>query len=307
MTAGEALDVGAAGTRLVPADYRDLVRRALDEDLEGGDLTTEAIVPDDLRARGCIRAKCACVVAGWGVVREVFRQVDPHVAVTETRRADGDRCEDGDIVGILEGRAAALLGGERTALNFLQHLSGVATEARRYVDAAAGRSVILDTRKTTPTLRTLEKYAVRVGGGANHRFGLGHGILIKDNHIRMAGSVAEAVRRVRTVSRSDGLVADAARAGPLANRIEIEAQTLAEVEEALAAGADIILLDNLERTEAAEAIERCRGRADTEVSGGVTLDRLPEVAALGPTYVSVGALTHSVTAADLSFDMTPLR
>ena len=303
MTAGTPA-AGVARTRLNVSDYRDLVCRALAEDLEGGDVTTVATVPDDLRARGQIRAKQPCVLAGLDVALEVFRQLDPEVVVREARRADGDSCTRGEVVAILEGRAAALLGGERTALNVLQHLSGIATGARRYVEAAANRTIILDTRKTTPTLRALEKYAVRAGGGANHRYGLGHGVLIKDNHIRMAGSLTEAVRRARAALRQHALVANA---GHLANRVEVEVQSLAEVDEALAAEADIILLDNLSLADVAEAISRCRGRVETEISGGVTLDHIPDLAALGPTYISVGALTHSAPAADLSFDVTPLR
>ena len=288
--------------------YRDLVRRALAEDMEGGDLTTQATLCEDRRARGRICVDGPCVVAGLDVALEVFRQLDADVEVTEVRHADGEHCLRGEIVATLEGRAAALLGGERTALNFLQRLSGIATQTRRYVHAAGGRTIILDTRKTTPTLRVLEKYAVRIGGAANHRFGLGQGILIKDNHIQLAGSLPEAVRRARTaLDRSPRLVdPDSRTAGPLAGRIEVEAQCLAEVDEALAAGADVVLLDNLSPDDAAKAIARCRGRVDTEISGGVTLDRIPDLATLGPTYVSVGAITHSVSAADLSFDITPL-
>lgn len=308
MTAGVP-ERAAARRPLRASDYRDLVRRALAEDLEGGDPTTHATVPEDRCVRGRIRAEQACVLAGIEVALEVFRQLDPGVTVGETRRRDGDTCAPQEVVATIDGRAAALLGGERTALNFLQRLSGIATLARRYVEAAAGRTVILDTRKTTPTLRVLEKYAVRVGGAANHRFGLGHGILIKDNHIQMAGSLIEAVRRARAWLERSAPIVDPASdtAGPLARRIEVEAQSLAEVDEALAAGADIVLLDNLSLDEAAAAISRCRGRADTEISGGVTLDRIPALAALGPTYLSVGAITHSACAADLSFDVAPLR
>lgn len=307
MTAGAS---GAAVTRssLDASAYRDVVRRALAEDLEGGDLTTEATVPEHHRARGRICVDWPCVVAGLDIAFEVFRQLDAGVEVREVRRTDGEWCTRGEVVATLEGRATALLGGERTALNFLQHLSGIATQTRRYVQAAGGKTVILDTRKTTPTLRVLEKYAVRIGGATNHRFGLGHGILIKDNHVQLAGSLTEAVRRARSaLDRSPRLV-DAASdtAGPLAGRIEVEAQSLAEVDEALATDADIVLLDNLAREDAAEAIARCRGRVDTEISGGVTLGRIPDLAALGPTYISVGAITHSVSAADLSLDVTPI-
>ncbi len=306
MTRG-APDAGVTTAPLDASDYQDLVRRALAEDLEGGDVTTRSTVPGDSRGYGLIRAKQTCVLAGLDVALEVFRQLDPEVEAREIRCGDGDDCAPGDVLAILEGHAAGLLGGERTALNILQRLSGIATEARRYVEAAAGRTVILDTRKTTPTLRTLEKYAVRVGGAANHRFGLGHGILIKDNHIRMAGTVTEAVRRARAILPPRVAATDRASraAGPLANRIEVEAQSLADVDEALTSGADIILLDNLPLGDAAEAIARCRGKVETEISGGVTLDSIAALAALGPTYISVGALTHSAAAVDISFDITP--
>jgi nicotinate-nucleotide pyrophosphorylase (carboxylating) len=184
-----------------------------------------------------------------------------------------------------------MLTAERTALNFLQRLSGIATMTRAFVDAASGRITILDTRKTTPTLRALEKYAVRAGGGSNHRSGLDDGILIKDNHVRLAGGVAVAVDRMRTAGQE--------------MPIEIEAQSLADVDVAIASRADIILLDNLTTDEIKEAIRRIAGRAKVELSGGVTLQRLPELAATGADYVSVGALTHSAPAADLSFELEP--
>ncbi|PYQ73827.1 MAG: carboxylating nicotinate-nucleotide diphosphorylase, partial [Acidobacteria bacterium] len=190
------------------------------------------------------------------------------------------------------GTARALLVGERTALNFLQRLSGVATRARAFVDASGGRITILDTRKTTPLLRALEKYAVRTGGAANHRVGLFDAVLIKDNHIRLAGGVAAAIDRTRAC-RPD-------------LPIEIEAQTLAEVDEALARGADTILVDNMSAAEVREAVKRAAGRAKIEISGGVTLERISELAATGADYVSVGALTHSAPAVDISFEIEPL-
>ena len=189
-------------------------------------------------------------------------------------------------------RARTLLVGERTALNFLQRLSGIATSARRFVDAADGRITVLDTRKTTPGLRVLEKYAVRAGGAANHRVGLFDAVLIKDNHIRLAGCLADAVSK--------------ARAQQPALSIEVEAETLAQVDEALEAGADIILVDNMQTADIRESVRRARGRAKIEISGGVTLDRLPELAATGADFVSVGALTHSAQAVDISFEIEPL-
>ena len=282
----------AAFAPLDPADYRDVVRRALAEDLAGGDVTSDATVDAGQRGRGEICARQSCVLAGIDVAAEVFRQRDPRAVVTRRRR-DGDPCAAGEVIATVEGPAAALLSAERTALNFLQRLSGIATGARRYVDAAAGRTTVLDTRKTTPTLRALEKYATRAGGVTNHRFGLGDGLLIKDNHVRLAGSITAAVARARAAGR--GLP------------VEVEAQSLGEVDEALDAGADIVLIDNLSDEETRQAIARCRGRGRTEVSGGVTLARLPVLAALGPTYVSVGALTHSAPAVDISFEMAPAQ
>ena len=281
---------GAGAPSLDPPVYRELVTRALAEDIGRGDLTTAAIVEPSRRARGVLLAKVPCVVAGLQVFAEVFRHLDPPVEV-RNRVADGDRCEAGTVVSELQGNGPALLSGERTALNFLQRLSGIATLTRRFVDAAAGRIVVLDTRKTTPLFRDLEKYAVRVGGGTNHRRSLEDGILIKENHVRLAGSVAAAVTRMRAAGRQ--------------LPIEVEAQSLAQVDEALAAGADIILLDNLGIEDIREAVRRCRGRARTEISGGVTLDRMPELATTGADFVSIGALTHSAPAIDFSLEIVP--
>lgn len=275
---------------LDPAVYRDLVRRALEEDVGSGDVTTLGTIAMDQRARATILAKSPCVIAGLDVACETFRQLDPDVAIT-VHHPDGSPCSPGTTVAELRGRAAGLLTAERTALNFLQRLSGTATLAHQFVEAAAGRITVLDTRKTTPLMRPLEKYAVRAGGAVNHRYGLGDGILIKDNHVRLAGGVVEAVSRMRNANRG--------------MPIEVEAQSLAEVDAALEAGADIILLDNLPMLEIIDAVGRCRGRARTEISGGVTLTRMPEMAATGADFVSVGALTHSAPAADLSFEIEP--
>jgi nicotinate-nucleotide pyrophosphorylase (carboxylating) len=277
-------------TALEPALYREIVRRALAEDLGWGDVTTEATVRTDQRARGVIVAKSACVVAGVDVAAEVFRQLDPAVSINLLRQ-DRARCASGDIVAELRGSAAPMLTAERTALNLLQRMSGIATLTRRFVDAAGGKITILDTRKTTPTLRALEKYAVRAGGGTNHRGGLDEGVLIKDNHVRLAGGVAEALRRMKAAQAE--------------MPIEIEAQDLDQVDAAVEANADIILLDNLTTDQIKEAIRRIHGRAKVEISGGVTLERIPELAQTGADYVSVGALTHSAPAADLSFELEP--
>ena len=273
---------------LDPGLYRELVRRALAEDLGWGDVTTEAVIGRDQRARAILLAKSPCVVAGLEVAFETFRQLDPGVVV-RVYRSDGERVEPGTEIAELRARAAALLTGERTALNFMQRLSGIATLTRRFVDAAGARIIVLDTRKTTPLLRALEKYAVRAGGGVNHRSGLDDGILIKDNHVRLAGGVGPAVDAMRKAGREMPL--------------EVEAQSLEQVDDALAAGADIILLDNLSTAEIVEAVKRCRGRAKTEVSGGVTLVRLPELVETGADYVSIGALTHSAPTADLSLEL----
>jgi len=273
---------------LEPGLYRDLVRRALAEDVGVGDVTTAAVVPAGAAATAVILAKGDCVVAGLPVAREVFHQLDPAVSF-ESVLEDGARARTGDVLVRLNGPAAPILTGERTALNFLQQLSGVATLTRRFVDAAGGRLVVLDTRKTVPTLRALAKYAVRCGGGANHRLGLFDAFLIKDNHVRFAGSVSEAVRRARATGR------------PLP--IEVEAQSLPQVDEALAAGADVVMLDNLSTAEMTEAVRRIAGRARVEISGGVSLGRIPELVAIGADCVSVGALTHSAPAADISLEL----
>ena len=276
---------------LDPGIYRELVRRALAEDFGWGDVTTEGVIDAQQKARAVMLAKSPCVIAGLDVASEAIRQLDPGVAIT-VHHTDSSWCEPGTIVAEYQGHASGLLTAERTALNFLQRLSGIATLTRRFVDAAAGRIIVLDTRKTTPLLRAIEKYAVRAGGGSNHRAGLDDGILIKDNHIRLAGSVTNAVTRMRKKTREMAT--------------EVEAQSLEQVEEALAAGADIILLDNLSTPEIIAAVQKCRGRAKTEISGGVTLARMPELAGTGADYVSVGALTHSAPAADLSFEIEPL-
>ena len=275
---------------LDPTLYRDIVRRALEEDVRDGDVTTAATVRPAQLARGVFLMKADCVLAGIDVAFETFRQLDPGVRVT-ARTRDGETCRAGEEIAEVAGTARALLVGERTALNFLQRLSGIATRARRFVEASGGRITILDTRKTTPTLRVLEKYAVRAGGASNHRVGLFDAILIKDNHIHLAGGVKAAV--------------DGARTYWPGMPIEIEAETLAQVDEALAAGAETILVDNMSTPQIRDAVDRARGRATIEISGGVTLERMPELAATGADCVSVGALTHSASAIDISFEIEP--
>jgi nicotinate-nucleotide pyrophosphorylase (carboxylating) len=231
------------------------------------------------------------VRAGLDVAFETFRLLDPDIRLS-AHKHDGERCQPGEEIAEVVGSARALLTAERTALNFLQRLSGIATRARLFVDAAGGRITVLDTRKTTPTLRVLEKYAVRAGGATNHRVGLFDAVLIKDNHIRLAGGVSPAVARVR--AQHPGMP------------IEIEAQRLDEVDGALAAGAETILVDNMSLEQIREAVFRVNGRAKVEISGGVSLDRMAMLAGTGADYVSVGALTHSAPAIDISFEIEPI-
>jgi nicotinate-nucleotide pyrophosphorylase (carboxylating) len=277
--------------RLDKGVYRELIRRALAEDMGWGDVTTEATVDEGQRGLGSLLAKQPCVLAGLDLAEEAFQQLDPGATMTR-HRDDGDLCTPGTLVAELTGRARALLIAERTALNFMQRLSGIATLTHAFVEAAAGRIIVLDTRKTTPTLRLLEKYAVRAGGGTNHRLALDDGILIKDNHISLAGGLEPALRRM--VEAEHDL------------QVEVEVRTLDELDAALDAGATRILADNMDAAMLTETVRRARGRAQVEVSGGVTLDRMPEIAASGADFVSVGALTHSAPAVDLSFKIAPL-
>ncbi len=276
--------------QLPPEAYRDLVRDALAEDRGRGDVTSLSTIPAGQQARGVVVAKAAMVIAGLEVAAEAFRQADPAVVV-EVRWSDGAHVQAGEIVAMVTGNARALLAAERAALNFLQRLSGIATLTAAYVDAAAGRITILDTRKTTPGFRALEKYAVRCGGGTNHRQRLDDGILIKDNHKRLAGGVRAAAERA--LRAANGMA------------VEIEVETLAELDEVLQVGVPRILLDNFTTYDIREAVTRVAGRAAIEISGGVTLARIPELATTGAQYVSVGALTHSSPAADLSFELEP--
>jgi nicotinate-nucleotide pyrophosphorylase (carboxylating) len=272
--------------RLPAEAYRVLVANALAEDVGSGDVTSALTIGADQQARGIILAKSSVVLAGLDIAAETFRQCDPR-ARFEPHHQDGDRCEPGTVVAEVAGLGRALLTAERTALNFVQRLSGIATATASYVTVAAGRIVVLDTRKTTPTFRALEKYAVRCGGGTNHRQRLDDGILIKDNHKRLAGGIAEVLRRVAGASLP----------------VEVEVETLEELNQALAAGVTRVLIDNFSLADQREAVERCRGRAVVEVSGGVTLEQLPAIATTGAAFVSIGALTHSVRAADLSFEL----
>jgi nicotinate-nucleotide pyrophosphorylase (carboxylating) len=267
-----------------------LIDLALVEDLVAGDLTSDALFEPNDEGRGAVLAKEALVVAGLGVMARVFERVDRRLRF-EALVPDGARVERGAVLARVAGPVRSLLRAERTALNFVRHLSGVATLTARFV-GASGQSGprVVDTRKTTPGFRELEKYAVRQGGGHNHRANLGAGVMIKDNHIAAAGSITAAVRRVRKVA-------------PHTATVEVEVVDLAGVDEALEAGADIILLDNMTDADMAEAVRRCAGRAVTEASGNVTLDRIEALRLIGVDVVSSGALTHSAPSADISLDL----
>jgi nicotinate-nucleotide pyrophosphorylase (carboxylating) len=268
-----------------------LVELALTEDLAGGDLTTEATVGAADRAIARAVAHSPLVVCGGDVFARVFYRVDPGVRV-ECRIDEGTRAKPGDVLWVVEGATRSLLMAERTALNFAQRLSGTATLTRRFVDALPEGTAtrVVDTRKTTPGLRFLERYAVRTGGGHNHRDSLGSAVLIKDNHIVAAGGVRAAIERAQ-------------RHAPHSSRIEIEVESLDMLDEALDAGADVVMLDNFAEGEIGVAVERAHGRALVEVSGGITLERIPALARAGVDVVSVGALTHSAPAADIGLDI----
>jgi len=271
-----------------------IVDGALAEDLEGGDLTTEATVPSDARAVARAVARTALVVCGADVFARVFYRVDPSVRV-ELLMDEGSDAKQGDVLWVAEGSARSLLMAERTALNFAQRMSGIATLARSYVRAlpAGSKARVTDTRKTTPGLRALERYAVRTGGAHNHRDTLGSAVLIKDNHIQAAGGIGVAVERAR------------ARA-PHTSKIEVEVASLAELDQALAAGADIVMLDNFAEADVATGVARAKGKALVEVSGGITLERIASLAAAGVDVISSGALTHSAPSADIALDLERL-
>lgn len=278
---------------MIPSNVDALIQLALAEDVGNGDQTTLACIPAHLESRGRLLAKDVMVVAGVPFFTRVFQLLDPRVQVV-VHCEDGTLVPRGTVVCDVFGPTRALLVGERTALNIIQRLCGVATLTRRFVEAVAGSGVsIADTRKTSPGMRFMQKYAVRCGGGSNHRFGLDSGVLIKDNHIIACGSLTAAVERAR-------------RQAPHLLKIEVEATTLALVDEAIAARADVILLDNMDTPMMAEAVQRIRTNRPgvlIEASGGLSLERLPEVAATGVDILSIGALTHSAPSADLSLEL----
>jgi nicotinate-nucleotide pyrophosphorylase (carboxylating) len=269
---------------------RQLVEQALAEDLGKGDLTTQAIFPRAFKAQAVLIAKEELILAGGEIVSMVFGVLDPALKF-RPMTVDGESVKADGLIARVEGDGRSILMGERVAINFLQRLSAIATLTSKYVKAVKGyKAKIVDTRKTTPGLRTLEKYAVRVGGGHNHRFGLDRGILIKDNHVDLIGSLSQAVERAR-------------KSAPHSFKIEVEARGLQEVQEALSSGADIILLDNMKPEEIKKSVEIIKGRAWVEASGGITLSNVAEVAAAGVDYISIGALTHSVPAVDICLNI----
>lgn len=262
----------------------DIIREALKEDIGSGDITTEAIVPKNAKAKAVIRSKAEGIIAGLNILTQIFKDK----AEVTLHARDGDKVKSGDIIAEIRGSARHILAYERVALNFLQHLSGIATLAGEYVKAVHGRAAILDTRKTTPGLRALEKYAVRMGGAQNHRMGLYDMFLIKDNHIKIAGSAAKAVNLARKYANK---------------RVEIEVHSTKEAEEAAHASPDMILLDNMliaEMKKAVAVIRKINKEILIEASGNITLERAKEAAKIGLDFISVGALTHSAKALDLS-------
>lgn len=287
--------------RMIPElDWRRidlLIALALEEDLQDrGDVTTKSVIGEHLRVKAVFLAKEDCVCAGLPVAKRIMKEVDPEIEWKDLVE-EGTFCPKGTLMAEVSGKAASILTAERTALNFLQRLSGVATASKKYQDAAAGtNAVILDTRKTTPGWRNLEKYAVAVGGASNHRIGLYDRVMIKDNHRELAGLEGKN-GILRSVERARKMYPDL--------EVEVEIDSLESLDEALESGAEYILLDNMSNELMAEAVKRTAGRAKLEASGNMKLERVPSAAATGVDYISVGALTHSVKSADISLDVCP--
>ncbi len=270
----------------IPSNVIELIKHAIEEDIGHGDITTNLLVPEANEAKALYIAKGNFVLAGMPFANEVFRILDSSVSFSIFYN-EGAKVSRGDVLAEVAGKTRVLLAGERVSLNILQRLSGIATLASQFVDAVRGtKARILDTRKTTPCQRFMEKYAVRVGGGTNHRFGLYDGILIKDNHIEEVGSITDAIAR--------------AKSGHHLARIEVEVENLKELQEAIEAGADIVMLDNMSVGDMTEAVLYARGKVTTEASGNISLANVREVAETGVDLISVGALTHSAAAADIS-------
>ena len=263
------------------------IMNALQEDITSEDVTTNAIMPEARQGKADLICKEDGIICGLEVFKRTFELLDD-TAVFEAYVKDGDEVKKGQLMGVIKGDIKALLSGERTALNYLQRMSGIATYTRMYAKELEGKKTkLLDTRKTTPNMRPFEKYAVKVGGGTNHRYNLSDGVLIKDNHIGAAGSITKAVALAKEYA-------------PFVRKIEVEVETLEQLDEALAAGADIIMLDNMDNDTMKEAVRRVAGKAETECSGNVTAERLAEIAEIGVDYVSSGALTHSAPIMDIS-------
>lgn len=275
-------------------DIDELIGRALKEDIGHQDMTTEYLIPHDQQSTGRFLAKTAGVVAGIKISQRVFNALDPTISF-EIIKNDGDRIEVGDTIALVKGKTVSLLTGERLALNFLQRLSGIATKTSGMVEAIKYyKAEVVDTRKTTPGLRVLEKYAVRVGGARNHRFGLYDGIMIKDNHIKSAGGITKAVITLR-------------QKVPHTLKIEVEVENLQQLQEALDAGVDIIMLDNMSIEDMRTAVDKTAGRALLEASGGINEESIVEVARTGVDFISTGAITHSVSSLDISFDIVQVE
>ncbi len=275
-------------------EIQELILRALKEDVGHQDMTTAYLIPEDQQSKGRFLAKTAGIVAGIKISQKVFAALDPEISF-EIVKNDGERVEVGDTIALVMGKTGSLLTGERLALNFLQRLSGIATKTSGLVEAIKYyKAEVVDTRKTTPGLRVLEKYAVRVGGGRNHRFGLYDGIMIKDNHIKSAGGITQAVITLR-------------QKVPHTLKIEVEVENLVQLQEALDAGVDIIMLDNMSIEDMKTAVDITAGKALLEASGGINETNIVEVARSGVDFISTGAITHSVSSLDISFDIIQIE
>ena len=273
----------------------EYILNTLREDITSEDVSTNAVMPEDRQGKAELICKQDGVICGLGIFERTFKLLD-ETARFETEVKDGDRVQKGQLIGVIYGDIKAILSGERTGLNYLQRMSGIATMTREYMDELKGyKTVLLDTRKTTPNMRPFEKYAVTVGGATNHRYNLSDGVLLKDNHIGAAGSITKAIQMAKAYA-------------PFVRKIEIEAETLEQVQEALDAGADIIMLDNMDNETMKKAVEMIGGKAQTECSGNVMKARLKEIAEIGVDFVSCGALTHSAPIMDVSLkNLTPIE
>ena len=273
----------------------EYILNTLREDITSEDVSTNAVMPEDRQGKAELICKQDGIICGLGIFERTFKMLDESSRF-ETNVKDGDRVQKGQLIGVIYGDIKAILSGERTGLNYLQRMSGIATITREYMDELKGyKTVLLDTRKTTPNMRPFEKYAVTVGGATNHRYNLSDGVLLKDNHIGAAGSITKAIQMAKAYA-------------PFVRKIEIETETLEQVKEALDAGADIIMLDNMDNETMKKAVELIGGRAQTECSGNVTKARLKEIAEIGVDFVSCGALTHSAPIMDVSLkNLTPIE